>query len=55
VISDVVASCGDGHAGLSTFKVKDQVNNARVVAVLAIGPARSSRIRDITSDLKMVI
>lgn len=40
--------------GLPTFKVKEQTMGGRVPFVLAIGPARSSRIRDITSDLKMV-
>lgn len=40
--------------GLPTFKVKEQVGSARVAAVLAIGPAKTSKIRDITHDLKMV-
>ena len=48
------ASANDALAGLPTFKVKEQTGNARVAAVLAIGPDKSSRIRSITSDLKMV-
>lgn len=38
-------------AGVLTFKVKDQIDGRRQTAVLAIGPAKGSIVKDLTNDL----
>ena len=43
------------EAGLPTFTVKDTQNAQRVRAVMALGPAESSRIRSVTHDLKLLL
>ena len=41
--------------GLPTFKVKDLAGNRRAVAVMAVGPAKSSRVREVTANLKLLL
>ena len=42
-------------AGLPTFKVKDQVGERWVLTVMAVGPARRSKLRDVTATLKVLL